>query len=249
MIVFVTGASAGFGAAITRKFVREGHKVIASGRRSDRLDELVAELGNAVHPLTLDVTDRAATETVAARLPKEFADVDVLVNNAGLALGMEPAHQVALGDWEAMIDTNVKGVTRMTRALLPGMVDRKRGHIVNIGSVSGHIPYPGGNVYGATKAFVAQFNLNLRADLLGTPVRVTNVEPGLAGGTEFSNVRFRGDDERASKFYDGTQPLTPEDIADAVYWVTTRPAHVNINVVELMPVCQAFAGTAVKRSA
>lgn len=248
MILFVTGATAGFGAAITRKFVQEGHKVVASGRRSDRLAALVAELGDAVYPLVLDITDRAATESIVKKLPKDFAEVDVLVNNAGLALGLEPAHRVALDDWETMIDTNIKGLTRMTRALLPGMVDRGRGHIVNIGSVAGHYPYPGGNVYGATKAFVAHFNLNLRSDLLGTPVRVTNVEPGLAGGTEFSNVRFKGDDERASKFYDGTQPLTSEDIADTVFWVTTRPAHVNINVVQMMPVCQAFAALTVKRT-
>ncbi len=248
MIVFVTGATAGFGAAITRKFVQEGHKVVASGRRSERLAVLVAELGDAVYPLVLDITDRAATESIVKQLPEDFADVDVLVNNAGLALGLEPAQRAALDDWETMIDTNIKGLTRMTRALLPGMVDRGRGHIVNIGSVAGHYPYPGGNVYGATKAFVAHFNLNLRSDLLGTPVRVTNVEPGLAGGTEFSNVRFKGDDERASKFYDGTQPLTSEDIADAVFWVTTRPAHVNINVVQMMPVCQAFAALTVKRT-
>jgi 3-hydroxy acid dehydrogenase/malonic semialdehyde reductase len=248
MIVFGTGATAGFGAAIARRFVAEGHHVVASGRRTDRLEALAAELGDRVLPFTLDITDRAATEGVIARLPKEFADVDVLVNNAGLALGMEPAHKASLDDWEAMIDTNVKGLVRVTHAFLPGMVERGRGHIVNIGSVSGHVPYAGANVYSATKAFVALFNLNLRSDLLGTPVRVTNVEPGLAGGTEFSNVRFKGDDERASNFYDGTQPLTPEDIADAVHWVTTRPAHVNINVVELMPVCQAFAGTAIKRN-
>ena len=248
MILFVTGATAGFGAAITRKFVQEGHKVVASGRRGDRLAALVAELGDAVYPLVLDITDRAATESIVKKLPEDFAEVDVLVNNAGLALGLEPAHRVALDDWETMIDTNIKGLTRMTRALLPGMVDRGRGHIVNIGSVAGHYPYPGGNVYGATKAFVAHFNLNLRSDLLGTPVRVTNVEPGLVGGTEFSNVRFKGDDERASKFYDGTQPLTSEDIADAVFWVTTRPAHVNINVVQMMPVCQAFAALSVKRT-
>jgi len=247
MIVFITGATAGFGAAIARKFVHEGHKVIASGRRADRLDALVAELGDALLPFTLDVTDRAATESIITRLPTDFADIDVLVNNAGLALGLEPAHQVALDDWETMIDTNVKGVTRMTRALLPGMVERKRGHIVNLGSVAAHFPYPGGNVYGATKAFVDQFSLNLRADLLGTPVRVTNIEPGLCGGTEFSSVRFKGDDARAAKIYDGTQPLTSEDIADTVYWVTTRPAHVNINSVQMMPVCQAFGPLAVKR--
>ena len=248
MIVFVTGATAGFGAAITRKFVAEGHRVVASGRRADRLEALAGELGESVLPLTLDVTDRAATEALLDRLPPAFAAVDLLVNNAGLALGLEPAHQVALDDWETMIDTNVKGLTRMTRALLPGMVERGRGHIVNLGSVAAHFPYPGGNVYGATKAFVEQFSLNLRADLLGTPVRVTNIEPGLCGGTEFSSVRFKGDDAKAAKLYDGTQPLTSEDIADAVYWVASRPAHVNINSVQMMPVCQAFGPLAVKRN-
>ncbi len=247
MIIFVTGATAGFGAAITRKFVQEGHKVIASGRRRDRLDALVAEFGDSVLPVVLDVTDRAATESVVQQLPRDWSAIDILVNNAGLALGLEPAHQVALDDWETMIATNINGVTRMTRAILPGMVERKRGHIVHIGSVAAHFPYPGGNVYGATKAFVDQFSLNLRADLLGTPVRVTNIEPGLCGGTEFSSVRFKGDDERAAKIYDGTQPLTSEDIADTVYWVATRPAHVNINNVQMMPVCQAFGPLAVKR--
>ena len=248
MIVFVTGATAGFGAAITRKFVSEGHQVVAAGRRADRLDGLAKELGAAVHPFVLDVTDRAATEAVVGQLPPAFAAVDVLVNNAGLALGLEPAQNAVLDDWETMIDTNVKGLTRMTRSLLPGMVSRGRGHIVNLGSVAGQFPYPGGNVYGATKAFVDQFSLNLRADLLGTPVRVTNVEPGLCGGTEFSSVRFKGDDDKASKVYDGTQPLTSEDIAETVYWVATRPAHVNINSLQMMPVCQAFGPFAIKRA-
>ena len=248
MIVFVTGATAGFGAAIARRFVTEGHRVVASGRRADRLDELVAELGPSVFPLTLDVTDRAATEAVVGRLPQEFAAVDVLVNNAGLALGLEPAQNADLDDWETMIDTNVKGLTRMTRSLLPGMVERGRGHIVNLGSVAGQFPYPGGNVYGATKAFVDHFSLNLRADLLGTPVRVTNVEPGLCGGTEFSSVRFKGDDAKAAKIYDGTQPLTADDIADAIFWIASRPAHVNINSIQMMPVCQAFGPLAIKRA-
>jgi 3-hydroxy acid dehydrogenase/malonic semialdehyde reductase len=247
MIVFVTGATAGFGAAITRKFVAEGHRVVAAGRRTDRLEELVKELGDTVLPFTLDVTDRAATDTVASRLPKDFAAIDVLVNNAGLALGLEPAQAADLDDWETMIDTNVKGLTRMTRSLLPGMVERGRGHVVNLGSVAGQFPYPGGNVYGATKAFVDHFSLNLRADLLGTPVRVTNIEPGLCGGTEFSSIRFKGDDEKASKVYDGTQPLTSEDIAETVFWVTSRPPHVNINSVQMMPICQAFGPLAIKR--
>jgi 3-hydroxy acid dehydrogenase/malonic semialdehyde reductase len=248
MIVFVTGATAGFGAAVTRRFVKAGHQVIASGRRADRLAALKAELGDAVVTLALDVTDRRATDALPGSLPKEVAEVDLLVNNAGLALGIEPAHRVALDDWEKMIATNVTGLTRMTRAILPGMVERGRGHIVNIGSVAGKYAYPGGNVYGATKAFVDHFSDNLRADLLGTPVRVTNIEPGLVGGTEFSNVRYKGDDEKAAKMYDGVVPLSADDIADAVFWVATRPAHVNINSVQLMPVCQAPGGTVVKRN-
>jgi 3-hydroxy acid dehydrogenase / malonic semialdehyde reductase len=247
MIVFVTGATAGFGAAIARRFVAEGHRVVASGRRVDRLAKLADELGDAVLPFPLDVTDRAATDTVAERLPPAFAAIDVLVNNAGLALGLEPAQRANLDDWETMIDTNVTGLVRMTRSLLPGMVERGRGHIVNLGSVAGSFAYAGGNVYGATKAFVEHFTLNLRADLLGTPIRVTNVEPGLVGGTEFSNIRFKGDDAKAGKTYEGLQPLMPDDVADAVFWVATRPAHVNINNVQMMPVCQAPGGTALSR--
>ncbi len=247
MIVFVTGATAGFGAAIARRFVAAGHHVVAAGRRADRLDALKAELGDAVHPCVLDVTDRAAIEAVLATLPAAFADVDVLVNNAGLALGLEPANAADLDDWDTMVDTNVKGLTYMTRVMLPGMIERGRGHVVNLGSVAAHFPYPGGNVYGATKAFVAQFSLNLRADLLGTPVRVSLVEPGLCGGTEFSSVRFKGDDEKASKVYDGTQPLTAEDVAEAVFWVATLPPRVNINSLQMMPVCQAFGPLAIKR--
>ena len=247
MIVFVTGATAGFGAANARRFVAAGHHVVAAGRRADRLDALKAELGDAVHPCVLDVTDRAAIEAVLATLPAAFAGVDVLVNNAGLALGLEPANAADLDDWDTMVDTNVKGLTHMTRVMLPGMIERGRGHVVNLGSVAAHFPYPGGNVYGATKAFVAQFSLNLRADLLGTPVRVSLVEPGLCGGTEFSSVRFKGDDEKASKVYDGTQPLTAEDVAEAVFWVATLPPHVNINSLQMMPVCQAFGPLAIKR--
>jgi 3-hydroxy acid dehydrogenase/malonic semialdehyde reductase len=247
MIVFVTGASAGFGNAIVRRLVREGAKVIAAGRRSDRLVALAQELGTAVLPLTLDVRDNAAVQNAVASLPPHFAEIDVLVNNAGLALGLEPAHQALLDDWERMIDTNIKGLTYCTRAILPQMVARNRGTVVNIGSVAGEWPYPGGNVYGATKAFVRQFSLNLRADLVGTGVRVTDVEPGLCGGTEFSQVRFHGDEQRAAAVYAGTEPLTAEDIAETVYWIVSRPAHVNINTISLMPTCQACGPMAVKR--
>jgi 3-hydroxy acid dehydrogenase/malonic semialdehyde reductase len=170
------------------------------------------------------------------------------VNNAGLALGLEPAHRADLDDWERMVDTNIKGVMYMTRAILPGMVERNRGHIINIGSTAGTWPYAGGNTYGGTKAFVRQFSLNLRADLTGTRVRVTDVEPGLVSGTEFSQVRFHGDEEKAEKVYQNTEPLTAEDVADTVHWVATRPEHVNINSVELMPVYQSFAGLSVHRT-
>ena len=247
MIVFVTGASAGFGEAIARTFVRGGHKVVATARRKDRLQALAQELGDALLPLELDVRDRAACEALPGQLPAEFAAIDVLVNNAGLALGLEPAHQASLDDWQTMIDTNCTGLVQVTRAFLPGMVERNRGHVFNLGSIAGRWPYPGGNVYGATKAFVRQFSLNLRADLIGTALRVTDVEPGLCGGTEFSNVRFHGDDDKAAKVYADVQPLTAEDIADSVYWIATRPAHVNINTIELMPVAQAFGALPVHR--
>ncbi len=250
MIVFVTGASAGFGAAIARRFATDGHRLIITGRRMERLQSLADEIGPSMAlPLALDVRDRTAVESAIATLPEEFREIDLLVNNAGLALGLEPAPQASLDDWEQMVDTNIKGLLYLTRSLLPGMVERGRGHIVNIGSTAGEWPYPGGNVYGGTKAFVRQFSLNLRADLLGTPVRVSNVEPGLSGGTEFSNVRFHGDDERAAKVYSNTQAMTAEDIAETVHWIATRPAHLNINTVSLMPVSQAFGPLAVKRDA
>lgn len=247
MIVLVTGATAGFGAATARQFVAAGHTVIAAGRRAERLAALQAELGPTLVPLVLDVRTRKAVQTAIDGLPPELAAIDVLVNNAGLALGLEPAQRANLDDWDEMVDTNIKGLYTMTRAVLPGMVERNRGHIINLGSIAGHFPYPGGNVYGATKAFVYQFSLNLRADLLGTAVRVTDIDPGLCGGTEFSNVRFKGDDTKAAQVYAGTQPLTAEDIADAICWTASRPAHVNINSMQLMPVCQAFGPLAVHR--
>jgi len=249
MIVLVTGATAGFGAAIARCFAGAGARVVAVGRRAERLETLRAELGAPLLPVQLDVSDRRAVEQTLGNLPAAFAAVDVLVNNAGLALGLEPAQRTRLDDWDAMVDTNVKGLLYCTHALLPGMVARNRGHIINLGSVAGEHPYPGGNVYGATKAFVRQFSLNLRADLLGTAIRVTVVEPGLVGGTEFSRVRFHGDPEQAAAVYAGTEPLTAADVADTVHWVATRPPHFNVNEVSLMPVDQAFGPLAIKRSA
>jgi len=248
MLVLVTGATSGFGAAIARRFAREGHRLIITGRRADRLDALARELGAAVgRALVFDVRDQAALARALGELPPELAAIDVLVNNAGLARGLEPAQRASLDDWNEMVDTNVKGLMAMTRAVLPGMVARDRGHVVNIGSTAGRWPYPGANVYGATKAFVDQFSLNLRSDLLGTRVRVTVIHPGMAAGTEFSNVRFHGDDARAAKVYEGTDPLSPDDIAETVYWVTTLPARVNVNTLELMPVRQAYAGLSVSR--
>lgn len=240
MIVLVTGATAGFGLAIARRFAADGARIIAAGRRQERLDALAAELPGQVLPLALDVADRAAVEAAIGGLPAEWAAIDLLVNNAGLARGLAPAQEASLDDWEAMLDTNVKGVMYLTHAVLPGMVRRNAGHILNIGSTAAEWPYPGGNVYGATKAFVRQFGYNLRADLHGTKVRVTDIEPGLVGGTEFSTVRFGGDAEKAAGVYAGTDPLTPEDIADAVHWVATRPARVNVNLLQVMPVVQSF---------
>jgi 3-hydroxy acid dehydrogenase/malonic semialdehyde reductase len=247
MIVLVTGATAGFGAATARRFARDGACVVATGRRAELLDALAAEFPGLVHPLELDVRSREAVVAGLATLPASFAEIDVLVNNAGLAIGLEPAQDANLDDWDTMVDTNVKGLMYVTRAVLPGMVARDRGHIVNLGSTAAEFPYPGGNVYGATKAFVHQFSLNLRADLLGKNVHVTDIAPGLCGGTEFSNVRFRGDTEKADAVYAGTTPLSADDIADAIHWVVTRPAHVNINSIQMMPVIQAPGPLAVKR--
>jgi 3-hydroxy acid dehydrogenase/malonic semialdehyde reductase len=243
--VLVTGATSGFGLACAERFAREGSRLVVAGRRGDRLLALAARLPVPVHPLVLDVRDRAAVERAVAALPPAFAAVDVLVNNAGLALGLEPAHRASLDEWEQMIDTNCRGLVVLSRLLLPGMVERGRGHVVNIGSVAARYPYPGGNVYGATKAFVHQFSENLKADLAGTGVRVTVVEPGMAE-TEFSLVRLK-DPERARKVYEGMQPLSADDVAEVVHWCVSRPAHVNVNAVELMPVAQGFSPFTVKR--
>jgi NADP-dependent 3-hydroxy acid dehydrogenase YdfG len=246
--IFITGASAGFGEACARAFAAEGHRLILTARRLEKLEELRGELPTAagVHIAQLDVRDRAAVEAAVASLPAEFRDIDVLVNNAGLALGLKPSHQVDIEDWDVMVDTNIKGLMYCTRAILPGMVERNRGYIVNISSVAASWPYPGGNVYGGSKAFVSQFSRNLRCDLLGTKVRVTCIEPGMAE-TEFSKVRFKWDEERASQVYAGVDAMSAEDIADIVTWVVSRPVHVNINTLEVMCTDQAWGPFAVHR--
>ncbi|TFW31270.1 SDR family NAD(P)-dependent oxidoreductase [Massilia horti] len=248
MIVFVTGASAGFGAEMARTFVKHGHQVVMAARRMDRLDALARELGESALPVEMDVASKESIDEALSMLPQSWRQIDVLINNAGLALNTLPAHQVPLADWETMIDTNCKGLVTMTHALLPAMVERGSGLIINLGSVAGAYPYPGGNVYGATKAFVEQFTLNLRADLVGTGVRATNLAPGLCGGTEFSNVRLKGDDAAAAKVYEGTTPLTAKDIADTCYWIATLPPHVNINLIEMMPTCQGFGPLNIRRA-
>jgi 3-hydroxy acid dehydrogenase/malonic semialdehyde reductase len=248
MIVFITGASAGFGAEMARTFVKNGHQVVLAARRLDRLKALATELGDNALPIEMDVSDKKSIDEALSMLPQSWRQIDVLINNAGLALNTLPAHQVPLEDWDTMIDTNCKGLVTMTRAVLPAMVERGSGLVINLGSTAGHYPYPGGNVYGATKAFVEQFTLNLRADLVGTGVRATNIAPGLCGGTEFSNVRFHGDDAAAAKVYEGTQPLTAKDIADTAYWIATLPPHVNINSIEMMPTCQGFGSFNIKRN-
>jgi 3-hydroxy acid dehydrogenase/malonic semialdehyde reductase len=245
--VLVTGASAGFGVAVARRFAGDGARVVIAARRGDRIAALAHELGDRALAIELDVRDRAAVERTLTTLPSEFTEIDVLVNNAGLAKGLEPAQRATVDDWDEMVDTNCKGLTYVTRAVLPGMVARGRGHVINLGSVAGSYPYPGGNVYGASKAFVHQFSLNLRSDLHGTGVRVTCIEPGLASGTEFSTVRFGGDQTRASAVYTGVDALTADDVAEAIHWVASLPAHVNVNVLELMTVAQSFAPFQVHR--
>jgi 3-hydroxy acid dehydrogenase/malonic semialdehyde reductase len=248
MIVLITGASAGFGEAMARKFVAKGHRVIAAARRSERLARLRDELGDRLLPVTMDVTDRKAVETAFSQLPAGWKPIDVLVNNAGLALGTAPAQTSSLDEWETMIETNTKGLVTVTHAILPEMVARNSGVIINVGSVGGNTSYSGGNVYGATKAFVEQFTRNLRADLVGTGVRATNLAPGLVGGTEFSNVRYRGDAAAAATVYEGTVPLTADDIADMAYWIATLPPHVNVIQLEVVPTCQGYAGWNIKRN-
>lgn len=247
--ILITGSTSGFGKACAKRFGANGWKLILCGRRLERLQELEKELSQKVpvHIASFDVRDREAAKKTVENLPEEFADVDVLLNNAGLALGLNPSYQTDLDEWENMVDTNIKGLMYMTRFVLPGMVERKKGHVVNLGSTAGNWPYPGGNTYGASKAFVKQFSHNLRCDVHGTGVRVTNIEPGLAE-TEFSVVRFNGDAEKAASLYEGTEPLTGTDIAECIWWAVNQPAHVNINRIEVMPTCQSCAPLRVYKS-
>lgn len=242
---FITGATAGFGRALAHRFVEGGWRVVATGRRADRLDALAEELGrDRVHVTAFDVRDEAAGRAAIEGLPEAFRGIDLLVNNAGLAAGMNVAQEAKLDDWQAMVDTNVVALLRMTRALLPVLIERK-GAIVNLSSVAGSYPYRGGSVYGGTKAFVKQFSLNLRSDLAGTGVRVTSIEPGMAE-TEFTLVRT-GSQEASDALYAGADPMTADDIAGMIWWVATLPPHLNINRMEMMPVTQSFAGFAVTR--
>ena len=247
-IALITGASSGFGEACARAFAAAGYALILVARSEEKLQQLAAELRSttAVHVASADMMDAAAVKALVQNLPEPFRAVDVLINNAGLALGVAPAYDADLNDWETMVDTNIKGLMRITHHLLPGMVERNRGHIINMGSVAGSWPYPGGNVYGGTKAFVQQFSRNLRAELLGKQIRVTNLEPGMAE-TQFSIVRMKGNTEKASQVYENTQPLTAGDIADIALWVASLPPHVNINTLEVMPTCQAWNPFAVSR--
>jgi serine 3-dehydrogenase len=242
---FITGGTSGIGEAAVRAFVGAGWQVVTTGRREDRLAKLAASLGDAVHTLHFDVRDRAALEAAIVSLPAAFAGIDLLVNNAGLALGTAPAQDAKLDQWQTMIDTNVSALVAMTKTLLPKLVERK-GAIINLSSVAATYPYRGGNVYGGTKAFVRQFSLGLRADLHGTGVRVTSIEPGMVE-TEFTTVRT-GDQAASDALYHGVNPMTGEDIAATLLWVAELPPHLNINALELMPVNQSFAGFAVARS-
>lgn len=248
--ILITGASSGFGAACARAFAEGENRLVLAARRQEPLFKLQQELTQLVpvHMTTLDVRDRNAVEVAMAALPEGFNEIDLLINNAGLALGLEPAQQASLDDWDTMVDTNIKGLMYCTRALLPGMVARNCGQVINIGSTAGSWPYPGGNVYGGTKAFVEQFTRNLRADLLGTRVRATCIAPGMAE-TEFSQVRFKGDQQKAGKVYAGCQPLTAEDVAGIIKWISDQPAHVNVNHLEVMSIDQSWGPLAVHRGA
>ena len=244
-IALITGATAGIGAAAAREFIGAGWRVIATGRRADRLEALKAELGDAVHTLAFDVADDAATAAAIDGLPADWRDIDLLINNAGLALGTKPAQEARIDDWRTMIATNVTALVALTHRLLPGLIERQ-GAIINLSSVAATYPSTGGNVYAGTTAFVEQFSLGLRADLHGTGVRVTSIEPGMVE-TEFTTVRTGGDQAASDALYKGVDPMTAEDIAATMLWVATLPPHLNINRLELMPVNQSFAGFQIAR--
>ncbi len=248
LVVLVTGATSGFGEAIARRFAGAGSRVVGTGRRVERLEKLKAELGDALHIAEHDVRDYDATVKLVEGLPEPFKGINVVAANAGLALGLGPAETVDIDDWRTMIDTNITGFVSTVRATLPGMVERGQGHVFGLGSVAGDYPYPGGNTYGGTKAFVKQFCLALRADMLGKNVRVTNIEPGMVE-TEFSLVRFKGDEGKASNVYDNMRGMSAEDVAETIFWCATLPAHVNINRLQVMPTDQAFSPFAVHRGA
>lgn len=242
MLALITGASAGFGRELTQILIQRGHRVIATARRRERLQALKDEFGDRLLPLAFDIRDLTAMQNALNSLPSDWRDVDLLVNNAGLALGLCAAHEANLSDWLQMIDTNVRGLTALTHHVLPSMVARNHGHIINVSSIAGNYAYFGSNVYGATKAFVTQFSMNLRADLFGTRVRVSNIEPGVIGGTEFSNVRFHGDDAKAATVYADFENMTGTDIAEIIAWIAELPPRVNINRLEVMPTAQTFGG-------
>lgn len=243
--VFISGATSGFGAAAARRFIRAGWRVVATGRRDDRLQALSDELGDNLHTVAFDIRDAEAMAAAIDALPAEFRDIDLLLNNAGLAQGTAPAQEANLDDWRTMIDTNITALVTLTRALLPTLI-AQRGAIINISSTAATHPYPGGNVYGGSKAFVSQFSLGLRADLHGTGVRVTSLEPGMAQ-TEFTLVRTHGDQAASDALYAGAQAMTADDIAETIYWIASLPPHLNVNRLELMPTSQSFAGFRVAR--
>lgn len=244
--VLITGASGDFGKALARRFAALGCKLILHGRDAHKITALQEELRGDTYAMIFDMIDKEAMTSAIASIPHSFENIDLLINNAGLALGLDKAHEADLDDWEQMVNVDVMGVMRMTRLILPGMAARKKGHIINIGSTAGNYPYAGGNVYGAAKAFVKQFSLGLRSDLVGTNVRVTNLEPAQVE-TQFSTVRFKGDEVRAASVYANTQSLKAEDVAEAAVWSATLPPHVNINRLEIMPTMQYFAGLAIER--
>jgi 3-hydroxy acid dehydrogenase / malonic semialdehyde reductase len=244
--ILITGASSGFGKATAKLLAKEGHNLILVARRQELLQAIQKELKTNIYAAAVDVSDRGQVEYFFSHLPKEFEQIDVLVNCAGLALGMETSDEASLDNWEAMINTNIKGLLYFTQFSLKLMKKRDTGLIVNLGSVAAHVPYKGGNVYGATKAFVRQFSRNLRTDLFGTNIKVTNIEPGMAE-TEFSIVRFKGDKKKADQVYEDMRPLVADDIANTIVWVINQPAHVNIDNVEIMPVDQTFGGLVINR--